>query len=990
MKFFTKAGIMIAAMLVCFSADLVAQTRVTTGQPHDFVGSVVSVEGGVESPVPYAVVSLPEISMSAATDRDGMFSMASIPPGTYKVVISSLGYEPLEVVEDLTGPKSGVKYRMIALNFYMDDVVVTARASKSGASTATSISKTALDHMQATSLADVSRLLPGAGVPSSDEMGLKVASGLQIRGGQSLGAGIIVDGAPLSNNANLQVLSTARGTEGALGGSNVLATPTSGVDLRSTTTTNIESIEVIRGIPSVQYGDVASGVMIVNSKAGLSPLNIEGSINPNIIMFKIDQGFSLDNNSTSRASALAGSFNRTKTRGAINYGADYTFGHRNPSQPFHYYHRGTGRVGYTNTFGKLYTNSSVSMTYQKDRHDAHPLDKTSFMKRSQQELITRINTNGTLAIDLGWFKNIRYAMSYSYGDKNSSYQDKVDNSDWTYTNSMTDGTVLSSRPGHQVFDVDGNLVTKVPSGEKDLIGYRLPYSYDEKYNIFSKEHNTFAQVMANFAGRLGATNHRIIVGADWRNTGNTGKGKVFDPYAPPRRNTSTQFHTHRERPFNEIPFMNHIGLFAEESFNVKFWNRDLDITAGLRYDKVWGMKKGGLAPRINASLELIPEVLSIRGGYGEQFKSPTLGLLYPDKAYFDILNFNNEDTSPSEDQVFQVITTRIFDTKNPNLELARVSKYELGLDLYLGKTRLALTGYYDKSYNGYGFGQTRDSHSVIDYVRYTDQESEYPENTAEIPAISLLDNNKYLAQWTTPVNNGAYEQKGIEAELDFGRIDAIRTSFLLTGAYNYRESWNSGETFFSRREETDPAKYPHVGIFPAKTYSSVSQSMSTNLTVTHNIPRIGFVITLSTNVQWIDHPTYIRRHGNDSIPAFYISRLDGNIRPTDPSLMETDEFYQIFRNRVESQESQGKRDPRYFEKPRNYRPWVTFNINVTKEIGDYLRVSFFANNMFRHYPVRMDERFYEYEMLNKSTESDAWDSYYFGLTLSAKLNFKKR
>lgn len=967
MKLSTKLGIVLAAVMICFSANLGAQNRPSV----NFSGKLVVIEGGKEIPVPYAVVMLPEILGTSVTNMDGEFEFGSVAPGNYKVEITCLGYEPLETTVDLTKSRLDVKYTMTASSFYLEDVSVTAQASKTGASTASKVSRTALDHMQATSLADVGRLLPGAGVPTSTEMGLSSANTLQIRGGSSLGAGIIMDGAPISNNANLSVLNTARGVENALGAYSVLATPTSGIDLRQTTTTNVESIEIIRGIPSVQYGDVASGVMIINAKAGLSPLNIEASINPNIMMVKANQGFNLGG----------------KNGGAINYGADYTFGHANPSRPYVYYNRATARVGYTNTFGKLYTNSSVSLTYQKDRNEPHPLDKNSLETLSQQEVTTRINTNGLYTIDWGWFKNIKYAASYSYGDKHTFRENTVDNSDWTYSNSMTDGTVLSSRPGHQVFDENGRLITNVPEGEKDLIGYMLPSSYTYQYDLFSKEHNTFAQVMANFAGKLGATNHRIIIGADFRNAGNTGKGKVFDPYNPPRRNTGVdaEFNTHRERAFYDIPFMNHLGVFAEESFNVRFGRHNLDIIAGVRMDKVWGMKKAGIAPRVNASLDIIPEILSIRGGYGIQYKSPSLGLLHPDKAYFDILNFNNVNTSPTEEQVFQVITTRVFDTSNPDLELAKVSKYELGLDFNLGRTRLSLTGYYDKSYNGYAFGRTRDSYAIIDYVRYTDVGVKYPEDVTQIPDLKVRDNNKYMLYWNTPMNSAAYEQKGLELEWDFGRIDAIRTSFLLTGAWTKRESWSNAETFYNKRQETDPAKYPHVGLFPAKTYSTISENMSTNLIITHNIPKIGFVITLSTHVQWKSHPSYVKVHHNDSIPAYYISRLDGLVRPVDPLLIETDEFYQIYRGKVESG---GKTDPRYFEKPKNYKPWVTFNLNVTKEIGDYMRVSFFVNNMFRHYPTRVDERFYSREVMNRASAASGWDSYYFGLTLTAKLKFK--
>ena len=88
----------------------------------------------------------------------------------------------------------------------------------------------------------------------------------------SLGTLIIRDGAPVSNNANLQTVSPAiTGAGTALGGT---SSPAGGVDVRAISTDNIESIEVIRGIPSVEYGDLTSGAVIINSKAGREPFRL--------------------------------------------------------------------------------------------------------------------------------------------------------------------------------------------------------------------------------------------------------------------------------------------------------------------------------------------------------------------------------------------------------------------------------------------------------------------------------------------------------------------------------------------------------------------------------------------------------------------------------------------------------------------------------------------------------------------------------------------
>ncbi|MDZ7763810.1 MAG: TonB-dependent receptor plug domain-containing protein [Melioribacteraceae bacterium] len=72
--------------------------------------------------------------------------------------------------------------------------------------------------------------------------------------GSSLGTQVIIDGVPVSNTANLQA---------GIG----YSTAGSGVDLRLIPAENIESVEIIRGVPSVKYGDLVDGAVIVKSKA---------------------------------------------------------------------------------------------------------------------------------------------------------------------------------------------------------------------------------------------------------------------------------------------------------------------------------------------------------------------------------------------------------------------------------------------------------------------------------------------------------------------------------------------------------------------------------------------------------------------------------------------------------------------------------------------------------------------------------------------------
>ena len=50
---------------------------------------------------------------------------------------------------------------------------------------------------------------------------------------------------------------------------------------------------MIRGIPSVEYGDLTSGAVIINSKAGREPFRLRFKTNENIYQVSAGKGFNL-------------------------------------------------------------------------------------------------------------------------------------------------------------------------------------------------------------------------------------------------------------------------------------------------------------------------------------------------------------------------------------------------------------------------------------------------------------------------------------------------------------------------------------------------------------------------------------------------------------------------------------------------------------------------------------------------------------------------
>ena len=299
-------------------------------------GYIYEMDENEKVPVPYASVSIASLSIAVTADQNGYYVIDNLPSRDLEVTARFLGLQEQTVKVDLS-KQQVLDFTLLVANFRLEEIVVTAESNKAGAATASKINKTAMEHMQLTSLADIMSLLPGASTVKSDLTAVTTAS---IRGGSSLGTGILMDGAPLSNNANMQILSSAIGgsTPSTKG-----STPSIGIDLRTITTDNIESIEVIRGVPSVEYGDITAGAIIVNSKTGRQPLTIKFNTNPNLYQGTVTHGVNLGKNA-----------------GSLNYSGDYAYSVSDPREGYDYYRRVTARIGYSNTIGKWYTNTSVS------------------------------------------------------------------------------------------------------------------------------------------------------------------------------------------------------------------------------------------------------------------------------------------------------------------------------------------------------------------------------------------------------------------------------------------------------------------------------------------------------------------------------------------------------------------------------------------------------------------------------------------------------
>ena len=280
---------------------------------------------------------------------------------------------------------------------------------------------------------------------------------------------------------------------------------------------------------------------------------------------------------------------------------------------------------------------------------------------------------------------------------------------------MTDGTVASNTQ-EPVYDVNGNMLTNTHLPGHSASTNILPYEFLTRMSTYGEPLNLFAKGTANMFADLWGIRNRILAGMEWKMDANFGRGKVFDPLMPPSSGI-------RMRSYREIPALNQISAYVEDNISKEILGRDLKVQLGLRFDMIQpGRKEGGnvLSPRINASYDIIPDRLAVRGGWGLTAKAPPLVYLYPDKAYFDFVNFSNiGQTGIADDQTLSMITTKVYDTSNDRLRIARNRKSEIGLDFTYNDMRLSVTAYSEKLTDGYSFGLDRSSFRLFELKKYT-------------------------------------------------------------------------------------------------------------------------------------------------------------------------------------------------------------------------------------------------------------------------------
>lgn len=754
-------------------------------------------------PVLMATASIPSLTAFAATDIDGKASFDNVPEGTYLLKITYVGYQDYTTTLKVDSD-ARLDIRLTPTSLALREVVVTAKQNAAGSSTSSLIGRQAIDHLQAASLADVMQLIPGQLIQNQD---LTAQSNLQLRtlvnnNTSAFGSSVIMDGVPMSNN-------------GALSQGSFNAAAFTGTDLRQISADDIDNVEVIRGIPSAEYGDLTSGLIVVHTKAGVTPWQVKGKISPVLQNYSLGKGFSLE-----RA-------------GILNFNFDYAKAWGDPREKTRSYGRYTGSLGYSyDITRRWHTDTKLRFLYARQWSGNDPDAKQDGSENKNTNATFALTHNGRLNIDKALARTLSYTIGFNYG-----WQDTKNTG---YVGTANTAILTARETGY----------------------YSVPWiygSYLATGYTASRPWNIFAKVNDAFYLRAGKTRQNFKIGLEYHYDKNSGKGYYnADDSRPYRPNADG-----RPRAFKDIPGLHQVNAYAEDNF---IWNlnkvNQLRAQFGLRFTALQpasDIATYALSPRFNMSFA-VTRWLDLRAGIGLNSKTPGLDYLYPDKIYQDRLaaSYMPQDDAAAQLLVYHTEVSEV--KKNKSLKNATTTKIEGGIDIRLpwgGK--LSVLAYQDRTPKGFG--------ALTSYRVYESNYYDLSHGLVVTPGAATTINYDDPARKDIVFmsngsvgNTSATVNKGIEFDFDFGEIKPIHTTFYFSGAYSRTKTWSTNIGAANVKTALLPSSFNTYNLTPFKVvyptgedydYDEYRRFLNT-LRIVTNIPRLRMVASFTAQVIWQD------------------------------------------------------------------------------------------------------------------------------------------
>ena len=877
----------LALLLMIAAITLQAQIRINgvvldkaTQEP--MIGATITVDGGK--------------SVAAVTDVDGHFSLVVPPRST--ITVSYIGYKNL--VEEAHDGVYLIESQINALN----EVVVTAQESQK-LSTSSVIGRQAMDHLQPSSFGDMIELIPGGRaqdphLTSPNTIVLREAGG----GGNnyatsSLGTNFMIDGAPISTNANMQYLSGGTDSEALK-----RDFTNQGVDMRSISTDDIERIEIVRGIPSVEYGDLTSGLVKIERKRGGNNVTARLKADMGSYLFYVGKGFEWQPRKLS-----------------LNINADYLDSRIDPRNTLENYKRFTLSA----RLFKAWSLERFNVTF------ATNVDYTGSFDNDKTD--PDLNEG---AVDIYKSSYNRWALMTSFGLKPNDYNSWFKSFNVTLSTSLDNDNI--TREKFIQLRRATIAATSMTQGESDAV--ILPYSYTTQHQVEGKPFNLFVKVNTKLQVPSQQVSNSLLLGVDWNVDKNYGRGQIFNPMLPLYPGMSG-----RPRDISLIPASHTLSVYAEENLKTTIGGNTLEVVAGVRGSHMMNLSSryalnskfywdprmniGWTFPQFNVGDEV--GFVRLSGGFGEHTKMPTIEHLYPQPVFVDLVQFNYYH--PNEACKRINIMTYVVDPTNYDLQAARNFKWEVSADINIAGNRLSVTYFRENMTSGF---RSTAIYAPYDYKLY---------DTSGIDGSALtgppsmegvpFEMTRELVAHSRYSNGSQTKKEGVEYTFASRRIEKIHTRLTINGAWFKTVHRNSVALMERPSQVVGDRQIPFVGIYK-DVEGYTDEMVNTNFTLDTDVPRLKLGFSISAQCQWF---TSNQRLPISNYPDQYLD-IDGNIHNWSPELADDVLLRYLIRNNTESMYD-------LFKVPFS----MNINFKVTKKFfNDHLHIAMFCNKIWDYTP----------------------------------------
>ena len=952
-----------------FFVIIFCQMAMLHAQQITIAGRVTDEE--TQKPIEFASILMKENGLWAITGADGSFHIKNIPAGKVVLTIQCLGYATRQIALDINKDIPRLRINLKQENLKLDEVTVTAKRKDNESTTSYTIDRAALDQQQLLNVSDIATLLPGgktvnATLMSDNRMALR--SGSQEKGSPSFGTAIEVDGMRLDNNAT--------------------AGETAGASTRTISSSNIESIEIVTGIPSVEYGDLSNGVVKVNTRKGKSPFIVEGKLNQHTQQIALNKGFDLGSRS-----------------GVLNASFEHARSFSNAASPHTAYQRNILSLNYMNIFMRettpLTLNIGLTGNIGGYNAEADPDNELDDYSKSR-------DNNLRAHFELNWLLNKKWITNLSLRGSLSTVDCKSE--DYTHTNSAT--TLANLHAMEEGYFIATNYDS---NPNAPIILGPTGYWHVKQFND-SKPINGSLRLKADWTRRFDKMMSRLMLGAEYTGSRNNGQGSYYDDlrYAP----------TWREYRYDDLPALNNIALYAEEKVSIPMSKLStLEITAGLRDDItiINGSEYGTvstLSPRFNGRYTFwknrrkrVVSELVLHAGWGKSVKLPSFQVLYPSPSYYDIEVFRSPSTA-NNTTVSAWYTRPSKALYNPDLKWQYTNQTDIGIEMNIKGTRVSLSAFHHRTYNPYmatteytPFSYYYTPVSALEGLTIpTDGRTYTIDPTTGTVTVSSADgssavvpNNErrfYLSN-TRYINASPLDRYGLEWIIDFKQFKALNTSLRFDGNYYYYKS--EDETLFASMHNSNTKMtgtgepYQYIGWYRGTNGTStaqtsiangaISKTLNLNTTITTHIPKIRLIMALRIESTLYSYRKNLSNFEGDVYPEYYTTwdAPDTKIPFAEKFQWAKDNdatLYNDLQNLVVHPNTA------YVMNANRISAYYSANLSVTKEIGDHVSISFYANNFFNNMKTVHSSQ----TDLDASLFSSSYiPSYYYGLSLRLKL-----